>query len=462
VAHQTDEVGSGSRGDAPRPAPEEADASSAGFVFPSREAFGLAIIISGLPLGYALRAAMGFDSGAVFPLVPVSIGMLLMLQPSWLVRVRVHGDPRLVVLPLLLLFIPFVVMGLIDTNAMLEVVAYDTILSIIMVMMMINDTEKFDGLPEALTLVGLLSCLTPFIQVATQVQEAAIGRLSLEGNSNAILVGYIGGITMLAAFITGLMRRGGNIALGLVAGLAFAISIAASIFSATRSLEGAQIFCLALTVIYLLWRRRPAGRGYRFSILYSTRAGFLGAGFAAAVVAPLVLVALFSQKALDAFALASSARNTGALNALLLGGDYGDTSSAVRLEYWRYAWDRLSFFGAGMSAQTRIMGQGAYTHLTYLQAFYDGGIPFGVLYLVIMVVIPLVLIVLRVKRGMLSPTDLMIALIWIFSQGGHLAHGDPYAWIGLLPVAMLYALFSRGLYDGALRQPARLGAPRLV
>lgn len=405
-----------------------------------RFSLGLATIICGQPIGWGIRGQFIGGDSPVLPGLVVILGLMLMVQPEWIVRGRLYAAPTAVAVPACLLLIPLAALSLLAPAAIAgATVAYAVVVVVMLAMLALTPGERMDRFPEGVLLVGTISSAIPLAQLAIGGAAKAFFRLSINGNDNTLITGSIGGMTVIAGLIVGLGRSGG-VGWGLGAAAGAVIGLIAMVLTNTRSDLGMLIVCFLL-FLALIRQRLVRGSGGTAAQATAFTAVFATGAWLAPLAATVVLgPALFSsviQRSWDRVLGALALVDTG-------GGGTVDDSTLARAQLLRQVWHGLSPGGAGYMAQANASGDpNLYPHLSYAQAFYDLGFIGGAAYLVIALIIPAGLITLRLADCALTRAEAIVILLFVYSQGDHLAHGTPYSWQTQISIIMVFALLGR-------------------
>jgi hypothetical protein len=411
----------------------------------TRESLGLAVIFAGQPLGWALRGGTGGGDSPIFPVATLLIGMLLMTRSRWIFSLKLYSDPVLFAIPVFLMLVPFVLMSLTNLPDNLQIGGYTGLLVVVMLCVALNPASRFDTLPRALMIIGFLSSLDPFIELLLgNPADQLGGRLALSGNSNVLLTGSIGGITMISAALVGDDNKGNSALVGLLASVAFVTGLGALVLSDKRSDE---FIMFAIAGLYLLLRTRRERVSAKSDGAKRQRLVFASVLIGGVAALPAIATLFFSKYALLVFEATSEARHNGFFNSFSGGSYTADTSTNGRFATIEFAYKHLDFIGHGMMHQTITQGSGIYTHLAYLQAFYDMGILGGFMFALVTVVIPVALIYMHVRLSPVRPGEMLVILLFFYVQGDVLTHGAPYSWTSLLPCLLCYLLFFGQRYD---------------
>lgn len=419
---------------APQLAPDPID--GAGSPWPA--SIGLALIIAGQPLGWAIRGQTGGGKSILFPVGIVIIGFLLLLRSDMLVRLQLHARPVPFAATLLLLLIPVTALLLIDPVGLVQYFVYMIFIVGVIFAIGFNPSERFDRLPEALMLVAGASSLAPLLELAIGGVAKGFFRLAISGNDNTLVVATTGGIAMLAATVSAFSPRRGSILWGFICAGVWLAGLAATLLSGTRSVLGMILVLLPLYAFILRWRQAPGtARGAKTLAFWLVLA-------AGAVAAPTAAIAVLGIDTLTEISGRSIMRVAGAL-ALFDGSAGGvDESTAIRGRLAAESWANMTVVGNGVMALPYSHGNlFDYQHNAYLQAFYDLGLFGGFFYVCITLLIPLAMVAAALVRGDLTPTEQLLILLFVFVQGDMLAHSTPYNWTPLLAVGLVYVLLAR-------------------
>lgn len=403
-----------------------------------RSALGLAIVICGQPIAWGLRGTFGFGNSAIFPVAAVVLGALLMLRPEWIRNARLSANPILLATALCLLLAPMAILLTVDLNTLANDELYMLFLMFVAILVAMTPQSEFQSLPFSLMLVGLVGCTFPFLQIALFGLNDQIIRLAVGGNANPLALASVGGVTAISATIVGVRGNRNRSMIGALAAVAFVAGCLCVVLSVTRSAMIFLTLCLVAYVAILLplARARPHSERKQLRGLGSF-AGTLASAF---LLIPTLLTAVMGSSQLELLSTTVVRLSTGAFNLFAESELSADSSSAVRLSIIKDNWNNLDWFGHGIMAQVRAEGPGRYPHLSYLQAYYDFGLLGGSAFFILVAVIPVAIILLRVKKGQLTNLETFLVLYYLFSQGEHLMHGVPDGWTTLMPVVLIYVL----------------------
>src|SRR5579872_4194124 len=220
-------------------------------------AVGLALVIDGRLLGWILRGSLGFSQGAVFTVLPMAAGLLLLIEPRWIRGASLHVNPLNLAAPTFLMMFPIVAMSLADLGRLAPQSGYLLLLCPIALCVALKDAEDFAELPLAVMIVGLLGELGPYAQLAIQGAGKVVeGRIGAVGAEGILVLADIGVITALSALVVASTRGKQSWQLGFVAGFAFAVGVAGVFIAVTRSAMLALL--LGVLVYFLVLRGRIA------------------------------------------------------------------------------------------------------------------------------------------------------------------------------------------------------------
>jgi hypothetical protein len=423
---------------------------------------GLALIIAGQPLGWAMRGQTGGGKSILFPVGIVIIGFLLLLHSDMLIRLRLYARPVPFAAALFLLLIPVTALLFVDPVGLVQYLVYMVFIVSVIFATGFNASERFDRFPEALMLVAGASSLAPLLELAIGGVAKGFFRLAISGNDNTLIVATTGGIAMLAATVSAFSPRRGSFLWGFICAGVWLAGLAAALLSGTRSVFG---MILVLIPLYALVLRDRKASGKQRGLKTSAFWLILLVG---ALAAPTAAIAIVGLDTLAEISSRSLSRITGAL--ALLGGSAGsvDESTAIRAQLVAESWANMSLAGQGVMALPYSHGDlSVYQHNAYLQAFYDLGLFGGGLYIGITLLVPLAMVAAVIARGNVNPTEQLLILLFLFVQGDMLAHGTPYNWSPLLAVGLVYVLLTRDPMPGQRlrpgdRRPLHTGASPLA
>lgn len=382
-----------------------------------------------------------------------------MLRPDVIRRPIAHVDLRLWGSYALVYVLPVAVMSLVDTVYLVGDWSYGLFLFAVLVVLAITPQERLRLLPLTYTIVGGLSCLCPLIDLVRRPLAETVIRLALAGNGNTLIVGSIGGATVLAASVTVRSREFGGVWTTLIAAAAFGAGMACVVLSNTRSVLLALLYSLPLVILFASQTRRDIrGRSRRRSGPF-----FAIIVIAMAISAPLGARLAFGSQQLQAMIDYSVARFSGAASVFSDNRyDKVDASSQSRLDTIRSTFDGITPAGAGISQQIRVkqgaQEQAIYPHFTYLQVFYDFGVPGALLYTLLHLVIPIYLIQARYRRGVPDGRCTFVMIYYLYNHIDYFTHATPYSWSATLPVALVYIMLFPDAYKPGQWRP-RVDAP---
>ena len=407
-------------------------------ISPWPASLGLALILAGQPLGWALRGQTGGGKSILLPVGIVIIGFLLLLRADMLVGLRLHARPVPFATVVMLLLVPVTVLLFVDPSGLAQYIVYMVFIVGVIVVVGFSTTERFARLPEALMLVAGLSSLAPLLELAIGGVAKGFFRLAISGNDNTLIVATTGGMAILAATVSAFSPRRGSLLWGLICASVWLTGLAATLLSGTRSVFGMIIVLIPLYA-FVLRKRQASGtnRGGK-------RLGFWLVLIAGAIAAPTAAIAVLGLATITEISGRSISRLAGAV--ALFEGSKGsiDESTAIRAELAAESWDNMSVAGQGVMALPYSHGDlSVYQHNAYLQAFYDLGLFGGCLYISVSLLIPLAMVTALLVRGSLSPTEQLLVMLFIYIQGDMVAHSTPYNWSPLIAVGLVYVLMDR-------------------
>ncbi len=404
---------------------------------------GLATILCGQPLGWSIRGLLlgPTSESALFPALPVLIGLALLFNPEWIVRRRLECSPAALALPIFGLLLPFLALSVLaPPDIRFSVGAYTAVLIVLAIVLAMTPAADLTRLPPAVLLVGFLSSATPLIELGIAGPSKHFLRLTVGSNDNPLIIGSIAGMTVLAGLMVGVGKGGGGIWRGLMAGLASTVGLLSLMLTNTRSAAGMVVVCV-LAYLFLLRRLETGTSGSSAGRRIWAFGGLLAASASAA---PLLAIALLGPDLFWDLVKVGGMRFAGAFAVVDQAAGSVDLSTAIRGQLLREVWETLTLSGHGYMSQALASGDSAlYPHLSYAQAFYDLGIIGGTVFLFIALVLPAGICLAAIRRGALHPASVFSILMLIFVQGDHLAHGTPYSWTSLVPTVMVFTLIGR-------------------
>jgi hypothetical protein len=401
-------------------------------------AWGLALILCGQQVAWAVRGYTNLPDSAIFPAIPVVLGTLLMVRSHWLFESELQTSPVLVAIPSLLAFLPIAILSLIDVHGLADQFAYMLILCGLTLFVALNKNESFDGLPIALMIVGSVGCALAVIDLTSSPLQYAV-RLGVGGNENPLATATNGSITACAALVVGFSGGKDRWGLGVLAAVAFALGLSNVLLSVTQSQILAIIGCVILFVLFLRGRiaRDRSSQAQRRKRALS----FVATIAVISLCIPIVISATVDPRFIDAMQDYAGSRLTSLMSISEKSSSGQDSSLSLHLYMMDYTWAHLNILGHGMMAQSRRFGEGVYAHMVYLQAIYDFGILGGLLLLIVAAVIPSAIIVLRAAAGPITSTQALVILLFVASQADRVTHGTPYFWPQWPPTMLVYVLF---------------------
>jgi hypothetical protein len=404
-----------------------------------RPSFGLALVLAGQPIAWSARGLLFKTSGAALPVGIILLGLLLLIRREQILTLRLYADPIMVAGLTAFVLVPVSMLSLLSLGELATDGCYAAFLIVLLWVLALTPLRSLRYLPETVTAVAASSSTLALLNLVMGEVPADFARLTLAGNNNPLIVGMVGGTTMIAALMS-LMRADETSRIVPIAlGLAFVAGMACVVLSDTRSVMLSLFVCLPLLVV--LYPRSNYLHS-KYLLLFS------GVVATALVLAPAAAVTLLGPRPFVHFVDQAGKRLTGALN--LFDAERArsvDVSSTLRIATLEQSWDRLTIIGHGISAQSRAQSgevtPAVFPHLAYLQAIYDFGVVGGLVYLVMALLLPLAMIVLRLRAGNVGQATRYAIVAFVYGQADQFTHATPYSWLGLMPIVLVYSLVAR-------------------
>jgi hypothetical protein len=407
-------------------------------------ALGLALVIDGRLLGWILRWSVGLSQGAIFTVLPMAVGLLLLIDPRWIRGANLRVSPLNLAAPTLLMIFPIVAVSLEDLGRLAPQSGYLLLLCPIALCVALKDAQDFAELPFAVMIVGLLGELGPYFQLAIQGAGKVVeGRVGAVGADGILVLADVGVITAFSALVVSGTRGKQSWPIGTIAAFAFAIGVAGVFISVTRSAMLSLLLCVLAYLLILRGRittpsRERKAKSWAFGIILT----------ALAIAAPLILSAVVGDKLFDFLSHWAVQRVQGTLDFFENTSRAVDGSSVAHLALMQYNWDHAAVFGHGMMAMSNTYGEGVYAHESHLQAAYDLGLIVAIAYFLLTAIIPGSFIVLRLLAGPISGTD-ALTMLWFLTVkiDGELFHSGPYNWDIWMSTLLVFVLLSRPIVN---------------
>lgn len=410
-------------------------------------AFGLALILFGQPIGWWVRGTISEGDSAVYPAAVVLIGLAILAATGLQRPPRLHVEPALAAIPVCFAVIPIITLAATQGELMIVDLGYGIFMLILAPILWCIPTDRLERLPHHVVLVASISCGLALLTLAQNPVGAFVGRLTVAGNDNTILIGNLGATLFMATLIVIVSEPAGS-GRRLLYGLLLAIGLACLMLSNTRS----AMLGLLLAAPLAVWLAAPnAGSGHGLAL----RLPFVTLGLVAASVAAAAIVLIGADKLAVLFEdfinrFSGVFRGFGDATAL----SSPDQSTQERMLVLSEAWRQSGLLGNGVNAMASgsrgFETPGEYPHLTYLQVLLDlGTIPFFV-YVCTMLVIPLWFVLKISSPGRMAPMPAFVMSFWTFKQADLFTHSTPYDWHNVYPTLLLFALLARDLKPAGL------------
>jgi O-antigen ligase len=412
-------------------------------------AFGLALTLFGQPIGWWIRGTLSAGDSPVYPAAVSLLGLAIVAIAGLQRPPRLHVEPLVAALPVCFVLLPVIALALIDVEAMVVELAYGIFLLVLAMTIWCIPTSRLDCFPRQVALVAAISCGLALLTFALNPIGAFVGRLTVAGNDNTIVVGNTGAVLMIAT-LTLIVSEPAGPGRRILHGLLLAVGLACLFLSNTRSAMLGFLLAGPLTV----WLCAvPRGQGRLASIRIPLLV--LGILVAAAVTAGALFIGLDKLAILfEDFVnrLSGVFRGFGDASAL----NVPDQSTQERVLLLSEAWRQSGLLGNGVNTMAHGGGAyeapGKYPHLSYLQVLLDLGILPFLVYLLVMLVVPLRLVIQVALPRAMAPMPAFVIGLWAFKQADLFTHSTPYDWFNIYPTVLLFALLARPMF------PARLVA----
>jgi hypothetical protein len=403
----------------------------------NRASLGLAIILSGFPIAWVARAALGSVDSKIPILITFCTGLAFLVGWSNVAKLRFYGNWRTVA--------PVLFLALACALSLFGAETADTVWAELLVVLAVlfaihtRPLHAFEPLPASLVIVGSLSLAVTFVYAWAGINPSFGGteeigaRLFAGDSNNPNYVSFVAGLVILAAN-TILWRDQSIATVNVVLVIsAMLLGMAAIILAGTRSAFVGLFACLAIFFgAYIRRRTRYTRRPIRRVSGRETHGKMLGLliGLAAVVLIPSQIrhyVVSAGENLLTTFELG--------LQAYVYGHASGEISAETRRDLLEYTLANINISGHGYKA--------LYVDFPILQAFFDLGLAGGLLFLVVAVLIPTVSAIWLVAMRNCAAPMRFVGYIYVFFLPNLFFHGEPYDYSIWLPIVTYYAVALR-------------------
>jgi len=399
-----------------------------------RASLGVAFLLCVMPLAWIIRYLTAAGPSILFPGTVVAVSILFITNFRRLLAGEVLGTTAswlgpivaLISMAALGLISAYVGLGLLSGNAARDPFYFTSCLALL-VAAHTAGIQEFDQTALAAQDISILSCSAFLIQCA--LQGASSGKRFAAGDSDSPnQMAFVAGIGLLAsAFV--LLSSNSTRLQRLRAYLGTLIGAVAILLTATRSVLFGLVLCLLVGMSQLLWVTTISRRSSR--VVRRT----IGIGFLLVCSGTVVYSAGYGEF-LTAYAREFQDYLDRGYEAYVVGVVSTEYSAEIRRSLIVYAITEMNLIGHGY--------RHTFIDFPLLQAFWDGGLVWGTVFLVTTVILPLHTTFKILKSRASTPPGVMfICYLYILFLPNLVFHGQPYDYTLWFPIVLFYAVCRR-------------------
>lgn len=423
-------------------------------ILEQRHSYGIALIFSGLPTVWIVRALAGAPDSQMFSIIFMILSICLIVYLPNLTKSIAEvllpplADSYTKLIPLLFLVPIFIASIIADLPKDFGPIY---ILFTITFLIAINTVpyEKFVFLPQALLLVAGVGCFIVMVYTLANGIDLDGQRLGAGGTNSPGQVSFMGGTAIYTAiFMIKNASRVVGYKFNALAYFFVAIGTVVIILTVSRSTLISLLLCLLFAIfniIYFKFTKKHHQGNFLLNNFKQKNQKIKNLPLKMILFAVAILIIIFYADAIIHFLEpAIKIYNTYQKRFLeyLQGGIasyFGETSKEAsatgRRELLQYAMRNMNNFGHGYKA--------LWVDFPIVQAFYDLGILGGILFLVISFIIPYILIINSVISQELDMIKSIGIYLYIFDSPGLFLHGQPYDFYIWLRIILLYMVMGK-------------------
>lgn len=391
------------------------------------QAYGIALVLFGQPLAWMARFMVGAANDILYSVAIMTLGLVLAVDFRGLTPPRIHGRLWPTALTGFTLLI-IVLMSVYSDNSGERDWMYFTAEAVFFLVVNTCRTQQLESLPTAISQVSTLSIVLFLIQWFQQGGMFASTRAYIGDSGSPNQLANVA----IAAVLTGvqlLFTPRSSIFQVILGTTSIATGIFAIIVAQTRSV----FFGIALWILIVLFtvaRRRSNKAQLQYIFWMALRIGTISLIFGSA------LLLVQRDKIQSRIEMLGEYFVRGYLS-FVLGEDNIEESAETRRNLRQQTLDELDPIGHGYKY--------LYIDFPLLQAFSDGGIAFGLLFLITALIVPNLMAVKMLISPHLSHFYVLAALITIQEVPNLFLHGQPYDYSHWFLLIVEMAIVSRFL-----------------
>ena len=395
--------------------------------FPS---IGFSLLFIGLPLSWMLRSTIGQQGERLFSMAMITFACLLLPNWSRVFAGRSVLSRSPVVVCVELFFLYLILWTIVSTDS--GTLAFDSLLPIFLLPIVLSFSTPIDLVALPRTFACLSTCVSLLIlavEGSATLAAASTERISVGDAGSPNQVSFVGGITVVTNLFLLVSQRASPRSSPLLLIVGACAGAVVVVLTQTRSTIIGLVVCLVaiLTVLSTRATRKVAWHQTRMVVLLlvAASATLVIFDFSPGQTPAAELVTTHAESLQDYF-------YKGYL-AYFKGQDEVEVSASTRRLLRDQAWQGLSVSGHGF--------QSLYIDLPILQAFYDGGLVFGLCYSLVTLLAPLIIISRRLKGAATADPPMQLACItYLFYMPNLFVHGQPFDYTVLLPISTFYGV----------------------